>query len=166
MLSWWGSLLQSTEDNMNSLFLTSPGWIPNCSTTVMGGGFESPDPINQCRKHGPHGVWLWLLFFNTFTANAPCCVCIYIKGAYIQYGRVLFHECPHNWDGSYMQSMELSGISPRDGTFPGIQDGGSIPLALGAGSMFSLFSILSAEPSQLIWKRVTRGLDAKIFLWS
>ncbi len=66
----------------------------------------------------------------------------------------------------YMQSMELSGIRPRGGIFPGAQDGGSIPLMLGDGSTFSLSSILSATPSQLIWKRVTRGLEAKIFLWS
>lgn len=65
-----------------------------------------------------------------------------------------------------MQSIELSGISPRDGIFPGIQDGGSMLLMLGDGSTFSLSSILSAKPSQLIWKRVTRGLEAKIFLWS
>lgn len=65
-----------------------------------------------------------------------------------------------------MKSMELSGISPRGGIFPGIQDGGSMPLTLGDGSTFSQSSILSAKPSQLIWKRVTRGLEAKIFLWS
>lgn len=75
--------------------------------------------------------------------------------------------CPsYDLHDSYMKSIELSGISPRGGIFPGIQDGGSIPLTLGEGSTFSLSSILSAEPSQLIWKRVTRGLEAKIFLWS
>lgn len=76
-------------------------------------------------------------------------------------------SCPSPWsDNSHMQSMELSGISPRGGTFAGIQDGGSMLLTLGDGSTFSLSSILSANPSQLIWKRVTRGLEAKIFLWS
>lgn len=69
-------------------------------------------------------------------------------------------------DDSYMQSMELSGISPRGGIFPGAQDGGSMPLMLGDGSTFSQSSILSANPSQLMWKRVTRGLEAKIFRWS
>lgn len=76
-------------------------------------------------------------------------------------------SCPSPWsDNSHMQSMELSGISPRGGAFAGIQDGGSMLLTLGDGSTFSLSSILSANPSQLIWKRVTRGLEAKIFLWS
>lgn len=65
-----------------------------------------------------------------------------------------------------MQSMELSGISPRGGIFPGMHDGGSMLLMLGDGSTFSQSSILSAKPSQLIWKRVTRGLEANIFLWS
>ena len=76
-------------------------------------------------------------------------------------------SCPlYRTDDSYMQSMELSGISPRGGIFPVIQEGGSMPPMLGDGSTFSLSSILSAKPSQLIWKRVTRGLEAKIFLWS
>lgn len=65
-----------------------------------------------------------------------------------------------------MQSMELSGNSPRGGILAGKQDGGSMLLTLGDGSTFSQSSILSAAPSQLMWKRVTRGLDAKMFLWS
>lgn len=65
-----------------------------------------------------------------------------------------------------MQSMELSGNSPRGGILVGKQDGGSMLLTLGDGSTFSQSSSLSATPSQLMWKRVTRGLDAKMFLWS
>lgn len=65
---------------------------------------------------------------------------------------------------SYKQSIELSGMSPRDGAFPGMEEGGS--MLLGAGSTFSESSILSIVASQLIWNRVTRGLDAKMFLWS
>ncbi len=64
----------------------------------------------------------------------------------------------------YKQSMELSGTSPSGGAFPRVQDGGS--MALGAGSTFSESSIFSAHPSQLIWNLVTRGLEAKMFLWS
>jgi len=76
-------------------------------------------------------------------------------------------SCPLCYsDDSYMQSMEFSGISPIGGIFPGKQDGGSMPLMLGDGSTFSPSSILSAEPSQLIWKRVTRGFEAKMFLRS
>lgn len=64
----------------------------------------------------------------------------------------------------YKQSMELSGISPSGGAFPGGHDGGSI--TLGAGSTFSESSIFSELPSQLMWNRVTRGFEAKMFLWS
>lgn len=64
----------------------------------------------------------------------------------------------------YKQSMELSGTSPSGGAFPGVQDGGS--MALGAGSTFSESSIFSAHPSQLMWNLVTRGLEARMFLWS
>ena len=64
----------------------------------------------------------------------------------------------------YKQSIELSGSNPMGGALPGRQDGGSIEL--GAGSTFSESSILSAHPSQLIWNLVTRGFEAKIFLWS
>lgn len=96
------------------------------------------------------------------TSFVELCVCV--VGANVQ---VRGAPCPLcQSDDSYMQSMELSGISPRGGILPGIQDGGSMPLMLGDGSTFSLSSILSAEPSQLMWKRVTRGLEAKIFLWS
>lgn len=65
---------------------------------------------------------------------------------------------------NYKQSMELSGISPSGGAFPGGHDGGSI--TLGAGSTFSESSIFSELPSQLMWNRVTRGFDARMFLWS
>lgn len=76
-------------------------------------------------------------------------------------------SCPSSLlDDAHMQSMELSGISARGGIFAGIQEGGSMPLTLGEGSTFSQSSILSPKPSQLIWKRVTRGLEAKMFLWS
>ncbi|GAA6089125.1 uncharacterized [Tachysurus ichikawai] len=64
----------------------------------------------------------------------------------------------------YKQSMELSGISPSGGAFPGRQDGGSI--TFGDGSTFSESSIFSEQPSQLMWNRVTRGFDARMFLWS
>ncbi len=64
----------------------------------------------------------------------------------------------------YKQSIELSGMSPRGGALPGMEVGGS--MALGAGSTFSESSILSSVASQLMWKRVTRGLDAKMFLCS
>lgn len=62
----------------------------------------------------------------------------------------------------YKQSMELSGMSPRGGALPGMEVGGS--MVLGAGSTFSESSILSIVASQLMWKRVTRGFDAKMFL--
>lgn len=71
--------------------------------------------------------------------------------------------------GSQMQSMELSGISlpaKMPPSFAGMQDGENMSPTLGEGSTFSPSSILSATPSQLIWKRVTRGLEAKMFLWS
>lgn len=64
----------------------------------------------------------------------------------------------------YKQSMELSGRSPRGGALPGRQGGGSIEFE--SGSTFSESSIRSAQPSQFIWNLVTRGFDAKIFLWS
>lgn len=64
----------------------------------------------------------------------------------------------------YKQSIELSGMSPRGGAFPGMEVGGS--MVLGAGSTFSESSILSIVASQLMWNRVTRGLDAKMFLCS
>lgn len=64
----------------------------------------------------------------------------------------------------YKQSMELSGTSPSGGALPGVQDGGSI--AFGAGSTFSESSIFSAHPSQLMWNLVTRGFEARMFLWS
>lgn len=35
-----------------------------------------------------------------------------------------------------------------------------------AGSWFSMASRLSMLLSQLMWKRVTRGFEAKMFLWS
>lgn len=35
-----------------------------------------------------------------------------------------------------------------------------------AGSWFSMVSSLSMLLSQLMWKRVTRGFEAKMFLWS
>lgn len=34
------------------------------------------------------------------------------------------------------------------------------------GSTFSESSIRSAEPSQFMWNRVTRGFEARMFLWS
>lgn len=64
----------------------------------------------------------------------------------------------------YKQSIELSGNKPRGGALPGINDGGSIEFE--EGSTFSESSIRSAQPSQLIWNLVTRGFDARIFLWS
>lgn len=64
----------------------------------------------------------------------------------------------------YKQSIELSGMSPRGGALLGMEVGGS--MVLGAGSTFSESSILSKVASQLMWKRVTRGLDAKMFLCS
>lgn len=70
---------------------------------------------------------------------------------------------------SHMQSMELSGISlsaKMPPNFAGVQDEENMSLTLGEGSTFSLSSTLSASPSQLIWKRVTRGFEAKMFLWS
>lgn len=62
----------------------------------------------------------------------------------------------------YKQSMELSGSNPKDGAFPGRQDGGSMEFDV--GSTFSQSSIRSAQPSQFMWNRVTRGFDARIFL--
>lgn len=64
----------------------------------------------------------------------------------------------------YKQSIELSGNNPRGGALPGRHDGGSIEFE--EGSTFSESSIRSAQPSQLIWNLVTRGFDARIFLWS
>lgn len=58
--------------------------------------------------------------------------------------------------------MELSGSIPKDGAFPGRQDGGSMEFDV--GSTFSQSSIRSAQPSQFMWNRVTRGFDARIFL--
>lgn len=34
------------------------------------------------------------------------------------------------------------------------------------GSTFSESSIRSAQPSQFMWNLVTRGFDARMFLWS
>lgn len=68
---------------------------------------------------------------------------------------------------SHIHSMELSASCPSGGSIlAGKQEGGNMAPALGDGSTFSQSSILSAAPSQLMWKRVTRGLDAKMFLWS
>lgn len=64
----------------------------------------------------------------------------------------------------YKQSIELSGNNPRGGALPGRHDGGSIEFD--EGSTFSESSIRSAQPSQLMWNLVTRGFDARIFLWS
>lgn len=64
----------------------------------------------------------------------------------------------------YKQSIELSGNNPRGGALPGRHDGGSIEFD--EGSTFSESSMRSAHPSQLIWNLVTRGFDARIFLWS
>lgn len=64
----------------------------------------------------------------------------------------------------YKQSIELSGSNPRGGALPGRHDGGS--MEFDEGSTFSESSIRSAQPSQLIWNLVTRGFDARIFLWS
>lgn len=66
--------------------------------------------------------------------------------------------------GLYKQSIELSGSNPRGGALPGRQDGGSMEFDV--GSTFSESSIRSAQPSQFIWNLVTRGFDARIFLWS
>lgn len=68
-----------------------------------------------------------------------------------------------------MQSMELSGIglpAKMLPNFAGVQDEENMSLTLGEGSTFSLSSTLSASASQLIWKRVTRGFEAKMFRWS
>lgn len=64
----------------------------------------------------------------------------------------------------YKQSIELSGSNPNGVFFPGRHEGGSMEFEV--GSTFSESSIRSAEPSQFIWNRVTRGFDAKMFLWS
>lgn len=103
------------------------------------------------------GIWndstnhLWILYQGSF--QCFCC-----------------NWCPTvQKHGSHMQSMELSGISlpaKMPPSFAGMQDGENMSPALGEGSTFSPSSILSATPSQLIWKRVTRGLEAKMFLWS
>lgn len=68
------------------------------------------------------------------------------------------------WGRLYKQSIELSGSIPKGGALPGRQDGGS--MEFDAGSTFSQSSIRSAQPSQFIWNLVTRGFDARIFLWS
>lgn len=71
----------------------------------------------------------------------------------------------NNYQGClYKQSMEFSGSIPRGGAFPGRQDGGSMEFE--AGSTFSVSSIRSAQASQFMWNLVTRGFDARIFLWS
>lgn len=64
----------------------------------------------------------------------------------------------------YKQSIEFSGSIPKGGALPGRQDGGSMELE--DGSTFSESSIRSAQPSQLMWNLVTRGFDARMFLWS
>lgn len=64
----------------------------------------------------------------------------------------------------YKQSIELSGSNPNGVFFPGRHDGGSMEFDV--GSTFSESSILSAEPSQFMWNLVTRGFDARMFLWS
>lgn len=64
----------------------------------------------------------------------------------------------------YKQSIELSGSIPIGGALPGRQDGGSMEFEV--GSTFSESSIRSAQPSQFIWNLVTRGFEARIFLWS
>lgn len=64
----------------------------------------------------------------------------------------------------YKQSIELSGSNPSGVFFPGRHEGGSMEFDV--GSTFSESSIRSAEPSQFIWNLVTRGFDAKMFLWS
>lgn len=120
-------------------------------------------PRQRCKKTRPcqlcSGVWkkedstnhLWILYQGSFQRS--CCD---------WYLTVQTH-------GSHMQSMELSGISlpaKMPPSFAGMQDGENMSPTLGEGSTFSPSSILSATPSQLIWKRVTRGLEAKMFLWS
>lgn len=64
----------------------------------------------------------------------------------------------------YKQSIELSGSNPNGVFFPGRHDGGSMEFDV--GSTFSESSIRSAEPSQFMWNRVTRGFEARMFLWS
>lgn len=48
--------------------------------------------------------------------------------------------------------------------FTGVQLMGRLQLR--AGSWFSMASSLSVLLSQLMWKRVTRGFEAKMFRWS
>ena len=69
----------------------------------------------------------------------------------------------------YRQSIELPDSSPTGNALPAKQEEGTmllLLLLLGEGSTFSLSSILSEQPSQLIWNRVTRGLEARMFLCS
>lgn len=92
------------------------------------------------------------------------CVLVVWRTAWIRRRESCVH---HPSPDSHMHSMELSANCPSGGSiFAGKQEGGSMLPMLGDGSTFSQSSILSAAPSQLMWKRVTRGLDAKMFLWS
>lgn len=68
----------------------------------------------------------------------------------------------------HIQSIEFSGTilsaPPVPSPFRGVQVGGSIVFEL--GSTFSISSIFSLTPSQLMWNLVTLGFEAKIFRWS
>ena len=68
-----------------------------------------------------------------------------------------------------MQSMEFSGRRPgmqpgRPKPLMGVQLRGRLQPRV--ESWFSMASSLSMLLSQLIWKRVTRGFEAKMFRWS
>ena len=68
-----------------------------------------------------------------------------------------------------MQSMEFSGRRPgmqlgRPKPLKGVQLRGRVQPR--AESWFSMASSLSMLLSQLMWKRVTRGFEAKMFRWS